>query len=240
VRRPDARSAAEDTRGAVFVELLIVALPLLVAFLLLVQMSMAFMTSLVVQHAANAAARAAVVAAAEDPSVAPPFDELDQFLGALGSGPVPAGGSDHVLRTVRNAAAMRLMAISPPFQTGTQSRTVRRALARPEGMQLRGPAAYVRRAVGVTFPGGQPTTGNGDISVTVSYLMECSIPLGDYFVCDDPGGLSVNSALNHTDLRQGTRRYALMQATATLPLQGRVARGAGRGVADDPFRLADP
>jgi hypothetical protein len=64
---PAARDLLRSTGGAVYVEFLIVFMPFFVFFLCLWQLSILFYATLVVDHAAFAAARAAAVVAAECP-----------------------------------------------------------------------------------------------------------------------------------------------------------------------------
>lgn len=63
------RTAAlrDDTRGAVYVEFLIVLMPVFVLFLGLLQLSLLFSAKLLVEHAATEGARAAAVVFGDDP-----------------------------------------------------------------------------------------------------------------------------------------------------------------------------
>ncbi|MBO6934820.1 MAG: pilus assembly protein [Deltaproteobacteria bacterium] len=61
------RSLADDQRAAVYVEFLVVFMPLFMLFLGLTQTSLLFTGKIVVQHAADAACRSAIVVLPDDP-----------------------------------------------------------------------------------------------------------------------------------------------------------------------------
>ena len=113
-----ARTLVDDRRGAVYVEFLIVFLPLLVLFMSLVQLAFVEVANLVTKHAAVAACRAAIVVLPDNP----------QFY--------PSGDQNHAegdrLDAIKAAARARLLAVSvnpqvdvtfPSSAGGTDSKT---------------------------------------------------------------------------------------------------------------------
>lgn len=92
---------SRDVRGAVYVEFLIVFLPLFVFFMSLVQFAFVQVANLVTKHAAVQAARAAIVVLPDDPA----------FYGN-----VPVNKATGERKTVIEAAARgRLLAVSAGF-----------------------------------------------------------------------------------------------------------------------------
>jgi len=89
---------ARDRRGAVYVEFLIVFLPLFVFFMSLVQLAFVVTANLVTKHAAVTAARAAIVVLPDDPSY-------------YGDVKVNTASGER-LNAIRTAARARLMAVS--------------------------------------------------------------------------------------------------------------------------------
>jgi hypothetical protein len=189
------RTIANDTRGAIHVEFLIVLFPVLLTFLFLIQLSHAFIAKLAVQHAANSAARSAIVVLAEeedDPARIPTGDELSALVPGAGSG---GGGA---MRSIENAAAIRLLSVSPPLASvSTARRDVRSALGGADGTFLTSSAQYARRAVDVQVTPRTPTAGD-TVRVEVTY----------WFDCAPPGVAS-------------SHRFIQMKAISELPYQGR-------------------
>lgn len=68
INRDDSKELLRDARGAVYVEFLIVFLPLFVMFMSLVQLAFVQVANLVTKHAAVQAARAAIVVLPDDPA----------------------------------------------------------------------------------------------------------------------------------------------------------------------------
>jgi hypothetical protein len=68
IDRDDTKNLTRDARGAVYVEFLIVFLPLFVMFMSLVQFAFVQTANLVTKHAAVQAARAAIVVLPDDPA----------------------------------------------------------------------------------------------------------------------------------------------------------------------------
>ncbi|MET0413967.1 MAG: hypothetical protein ABW217_21840 [Polyangiaceae bacterium] len=72
---------ARDTRGALFVEHLIAFLPVMYFFLATWQLMELFVADLIVQRAANAAVRAAVVVLPDDPNAFGRDGDINKFQG---------------------------------------------------------------------------------------------------------------------------------------------------------------
>jgi Flp pilus assembly protein TadG len=92
------RGLRKDARGAVYVEFLIVFLPLFVMFMSLVQLAFVSVANLVAKHAAYSACRAAIVVLPDDPAF---------------YGDVPVNKADGArLTAIQAAAKARLLAVS--------------------------------------------------------------------------------------------------------------------------------
>lgn len=88
---------ALGTRGAVYVEYLISFVPVFIMFLGVIQLSLMYAARVEVQHAANTAARAAIVVLDEDPQYYGGAPRLTLVNGAGGGGfGMPGGGGDKV------------------------------------------------------------------------------------------------------------------------------------------------
>ncbi|MFT5356395.1 MAG: hypothetical protein ACI9KE_003620 [Polyangiales bacterium] len=129
------RKLADDDRAAVYVEFLVVFMPLWMLFLVLIQTSMLFTAKLVVGHASYRAARSAVVVLPDDPANYNDnpvnrieFDEVESsdlipdvlsslasFLGIRIPGNFLAKGNSR-LNMIRLATALPLLALAPPPQ----------------------------------------------------------------------------------------------------------------------------
>ncbi len=120
-------------------------------------------------------------------------------LGSAGgvSGGSSGGGSDGAsgerLSAIRSAASIPLLAVSPSFSQLMGSESVYAAIGgNPAERGLTGAALYNRTAVAVTFPtergGSEFKTDyedNEDVTVRVTYLFHCAVPLVNRIMCDD-------------------------------------------------------
>lgn len=120
-------------------------------------------------------------------------------LGGAGgiSGGSSGGGSDGAsgerLSAIRSAASIPLLAVSPSFSQLMGSESVYSAIGgNPAERGLTGAALYNRTAVAVTFPterGGSAFKtdyeDNEDVTVRVTYLFHCAVPLVSRIMCDD-------------------------------------------------------
>lgn len=128
------QSLAADTGGAVYVEFILSFIPLLFLFMGILQMAMLFAASIVVQHAAVTATRAAAVVLDDDPDRYSDQDRLtvvgresggspeEGALGGVfgggggGGGSVGAGSPSGSARfsAIRYAAMVPLITVTPP------------------------------------------------------------------------------------------------------------------------------
>lgn len=171
------RTLGRDTGGAVYVEFLLAFIPLFFMFLGMLQMGLLYGASLVVQHSANVAARAAIVVMDDDPQY---YDDearrelqtsasgmssfingansiIGSIFGMSSSGPQWTGGAR--LQAIEFAASMPLLPLSPSLGSIArlpQDESVRGALGMtgldsPEARVAWG-LVYNRMALRVTFP----------------------------------------------------------------------------------------
>ena len=174
------RSLKSDTRAAVYVEFLVVFMPVFTLWLGMTQIGMLFAGDVIVQHAADAAARSAIVVLPDDPAryggpEESPKNTIDWsdsgssedsdpsgLAGILGGlrDAVPMTG-DARLNTIRRAAYKPLLGISPtPSQIGNldSSQNVRSAVGGAPTRLVTG-IVYNLAAVSVTFPSAPGASG---------------------------------------------------------------------------------
>jgi len=239
---PHARPGTLGTRGAVFVEHLLIFLPLFILFLGAVQLALIQAADIQVAHAANTAARAAIVVLDDDPMYyggAPRMRVTGSaggfsiggairgaIGGALGGGDTEAEllrrlglGSAGLSRlggglggglgslpgmpnaryaAIRDAASIPLLSMSPNMQELVDDPSVYAAIGGTQADRaLTGAAFYNKFAVAVTFPGSPGSmgfvsdfSGSDEITVRVTYLYRCSLPLVSRIVCRDFGSLA--------------------------------------------------
>ena len=240
-----------DRRGSINVEFLVVILPFLMLILGIIQLVMLYVAATLTQHAANEAVRAAVVVLDDDPRyyggaprnqlhggalASDPVDDTIERFG-LGGGPSATITGSARLQAIRGAASIPLLAISPPV-TPSEKSSVADVIGggRPDS-HAGGSARYNRSAVAVTFPEGPGATTlrdrfdiDDDVTVRVTYLYHCGVPLVRYVMCDSPG--EVMHSAKAAELRHAERpwasellglsdaRFLVIQAEATLPNHG--------------------
>lgn len=230
-------SVLRDTRGAAYVEFLIAFIPVFLLFLGMLQAALLYGANLVVSHAATSAARSAVVVLPDDPRRygdepvnvvdysgvgGSTGDAISGFFDGfgLGGGAPPAAGTagSARLNAIRSAASMPLLAVSPSFEQLVSEPTVYRAVGgNPGSRAATGAALYNRAALSVTFP-ERPSSRrfrtrfgpDEDVTVRVTYLFHCGVPLASWYMCDD-----------YLSLRGGVPRAALED----------LARGTASGTA---------
>lgn len=157
-----------DERGAAFFELLVVFVPLWTFALCVLQLALVAQADLVVQHAADSAARSAVVVLPDDPTV---YDGEPQM-----------SSEGQRLQAIRRAAATPLTPLSPRVETPGSSPTLRGALGDPASIATS--EVYLSSALEVTFPSATGGTVVGpEVTVRVSYLYACGVPLARRLVC---------------------------------------------------------
>lgn len=211
-----------DNKGAVYVEFLLVFPPIFLLFLVILQSAMLRATDIGVRHAASGAARSAIVVLPDDPiaynnevkdQIKMDSDCSEGFsgkfrkvLGKLGmesfdvpkSGKCPGGER---LAAIRFGAIMRMLPFSPnPKNILPAALSEGLGTLGPSGW-LAGAAAYSYGATAVTFPeepgSAKPkedlTWGHQDeVTVRVSYLAHCGIPIARFFMCDSSYSLAAN------------------------------------------------
>jgi Flp pilus assembly protein TadG len=224
-----------DRHGAAYVEFLVVIGPFLVLVLGLTQLGLLYGADLLVAHAAGKAARAAIVILPDDHEDADyggePLNQVSAGQGLSGYMMAPAGGR---LAAIRDAARLTLSPIGPSLDSVNPG-SVAGALIQPSGVSLlSGLVGWTSLAVAVCFPdgeGGFATTfePRGPVTVRVTYLFRCAVPLGRDLLCGGIGDLSPDQAgallqnggsLPGIVTLAGWRVIAL-EAERTLPNQGR-------------------
>ena len=211
-----------DCGGVIFVEVLISFVPLWTLFLCAVQLAFISQANLTVKHAADSAARSAVVVLPDDPeeyggeqemSVARNSVTAADVAGALGRmGSLLQGGattrsvaaalSDRVLlnlgrsrlNTIRLAAHVPLMPLAP-VNVGHDDNP---SLAKTVGgtRKLLSALYYQPFAVAVTFPGLTEDVATGpEITVRVTYAYQCTVPLARRILCRAADDLDGREAL---------------------------------------------
>ena len=245
------RSRTRDTRGAVYVELLIVLIPLVIFVLALIQTALMYVGKVVVQRAANSAARAAVVILDDDPRYynnAPRNsltggssrfnDPVTGFIGWLGQPPTPsfAAGDSPRLQDIRAAASLPLIAVSPSLESLIGSRSVTNAIGAGQTDSLGADAAlYTRGAVAVTFPTSpgassyRTSFGNeDDVTVRVTYLFHCGVPLVRHMMCESVpsirSGVSLDAVYDLEQVSSSSSSTPAEIASAVRRLQTRTNR----------------
>ena len=208
-------SVARDLRGAVYVEFLLVFLPVFLLFLCILELGFLYTGRLVAQHAATRAARAAVVILDDDPAfyggearnrVDPNGtttnpSAVEAFLDGSGYGSgasAPRGAAR--FRDIRSAASIPFLAVAPSAAQLNDDDSVRNAIGLGPDRAMSGAQRYNEAALAVTFPTAPGansfrTTFTEDevITVRVTYLMHCSVPLVPVLMCDEPSGLDLQA-----------------------------------------------
>jgi len=239
-----------DLRGAVYVEFLLVFMPVFLLFLAIVELGFVYAARLVVQHASTRAVRAAVVVLDDDPALyggaprgrvdlggsAPQPSPLDAFMtgAGLGNGGTDAAGGAR-FRDIRTAASIPLLAVAPTataLEGGEDNIAV--AIGDGDERAIEGAQRYNRLALAVTFP---PAPGSSStrtqfgadelVTVRVTYLFRCSVPLVSRIMCDGPTGVAAK--LTASELGQiaplalpgaDGARYLILRGEASLRNQG--------------------
>jgi TadE-like protein len=240
----------KGARGAVYVEFLLVFMPVFLLFLAVVELGQVYAARLVVQHAATRAARAAVVILDDDPAryggerrgevdlggSADTPSPMAAFMTAsgLGSAGAEAGGGDR-FRDIRTAASIPLLAVSPTAAALEGESSIATAIGRGSERAAEGSRRYHQRALAVTFPveprasSFRTAFGKEDqVTVRVTYLFHCGVPLVARLMCDGPSGVGgkLSSAeqaqidLDFLETRFAGARFLVLRGEATLRNQG--------------------
>ncbi len=155
-------NTAGRQRGVVYVEFLIVFLPVLTVILGIIQLSFIYVGKAVTQRSANAGVRAAVVVLDDDP----------RYYG--GAARDSATGAR--LTTIEEAAAIPLMSLS------AARGTVERAIGNGESGASAN-LAYALAHLHLSFPGGSSVGRESDVTVRVHFDFNCGVPLGRLVLC---------------------------------------------------------
>ena len=208
----EVESLAKDERGAAYAEFLIAFPLVLILFLCLVQLSLMYVGKLAVRHAANRAARAAVVVLPDHPRYydGEAINQIDYDgsgsdsgaeggfagMGAIPGGSVVAGSGSSRLRAIRSAAYIPLTPLSPSLDAVLGEQSVASAFDRGAADIAAGALTYNRGAVSVTFP-SEPAgmefresfEPREQVTTRVTYLYHCGVPIVNRFMCHSFLGL---------------------------------------------------
>ncbi len=225
----------EHEEGAAYVEFLVAFMPMFMMFLAMFQLGLMYAAKLTVGHAANRAARAAVVVLPDHPDRygGDPINRVSYFGAGLapsaiqgvgsvlnywgvtsGGGSSTDGNGSARLRAIRAAASMPLIGVSPSLSAMDEKQTVVRSVGgNPWGRLGTGLVLYNRAAVSVTFPRGprqmrfkQSWNRNENVTTRVTYLFHCGVPIVSKWMCHDYGELL--SSVPSVILEQVVRRVA--------------------------------
>jgi hypothetical protein len=137
------------------------------------------------------------------------------------------------MRTIRRAAWVPLIPISPSSQVYTREHTVRNAIESGVG-KVAASAAYASASTAVTFyaePGSTEMIWAFEprqpITTRVTHLYHCSVPLARMVFCDSRAAVesdeAVRAELSQTSggtLSLSSGRFMVLRAESTMPNQG--------------------
>jgi hypothetical protein len=245
-----ARLSDSNERGAVYVEFLIAFFPIFLIFLAVCQLALVAAAETIVRHSAFAAVRSAIVVleASPDQFDGAPRGNLSQgqprvvpgaeeVLGKLGftvettveaTTKLPQVGARMV--PIQTAALVPLLPLAPRADPATDS--VMASIVAATKNQLPFALKYSRAATRVTLHdapddaslANEPIKANANVTVRVSYLFHCTVPLVRVLMCRGFDAVTTaNPDYPMEQLKQlvGTDdRFKLLSAEATLPNQG--------------------
>lgn len=229
-------ATTSDERGVVYVEFLFAFVPLFLLFLGICQLALLHTARLIVQHAAFAAARSAIVVLHESPDSydgaerghlsrgrADAHAGIDGMLARMGLLPVTgllsnpselSGGFVGFLASVisgtvkrqqgarmapiRAAAYMPLIPLAPRASTPTLSASVDAGIVNDVSAALN----YTKAASVITIQAGpgspdlaaDPIDANAAVTVRVTYVYECGVPIVRGLVCSSLESLLTQKA----------------------------------------------
>lgn len=209
--------------GAVYVEFLIAFFPVFLLFLGTVQLAFVRGAQLVVREAAARACRTAIVILDDDPArhstprgslsgpAAAPgfFSRMQNFLGLSESAEQGPAGSR--LAAIRKTAYVPLAALSPPMDwvmgtLGESASNLNNAVTTDAARfalgfgvyNLTGAIVTLRDAPGSDELASDPLAPDAKVTVHVTYLYYCAVPLVSALICDSMmsllGGSTGNTA----------------------------------------------
>ena len=203
-----------DEHGAIYVEFLIAFFPMFLFFLCLVQLTLLYAADLVVDHAATRAVRTAIVVLDDERNFyggsalgvltdgSEDERNIDSLFALLGmqDGPDrrhgPSAGAR--MQTIRNAAYVPLAALAPnpaafaPFLNGALGREFVTGQAGDVARFAFGFGFYNRIASMITLRAEAGSddvildrfSGEGKVTVRVTYLFMCAIPGAAVILCE--------------------------------------------------------
>ncbi len=205
-------SPHSDTRGVVYVEFLIAFIPVFLLFLSICQLALIAAAKLVVCHAANTAARSAIVVL-EDPvddyKGAPRgnltkgssdnwgwylpigYENYGCFAGPAG-GPYSSGTGAR-MSAIRTAAVLPLFVLAPKASVlSSNTDSLQGGLVASTAAQLGFAYCYTNAATSVTLMrdetsdvlASEPIDSKGSVTARVAYIYHCSIPIARGFMCN--------------------------------------------------------
>ncbi len=205
------RRKVRAERGAVYVETILCLVPLLTLFFGVVQLAFVASARLVVRHAAAQGARAAVVLLEDEPKhfdKAPRGDLVQGHSSGVASGlraalsQVAAVGTDSEasspqggarLQAIREAVYVPLAVLAPSsnFLTSQGGSLSSELGSSPMLRFALGELVYSRGAASVTLraaPGSDQVSdkvgAHDDVTVHVTYLFHCGVPLASFLICN--------------------------------------------------------
>jgi hypothetical protein len=203
-----------DEAGAVYVEFLMAFLPVFLLFLGTVQLAFVRGAQLVVREAAARACRTAIVIVDDDPArhstprgalsgAAPEpgfFGRLQNLLSL--AEPTEQGPAGTRLASIRQAAYVPLAALSPPVDwllgtLGASAGDLQDAVTTEAtrfglgfgAYNLTGAIVTLRDAPGSDELASDPVAPDAKVTVHVTYLYYCAVPLVSALICDSLPGL---------------------------------------------------
>lgn len=248
-------------RGAVYVEFLIVFMPLFFLFLTVCQFALLAAARLVVQHAALSGARSAIVILEDDPNHfggaargslskgnTTTTPSIEQVLASLSGLPTWAASSVQAqgpqqgprMAPIREAVEFPLLALAPREDTVSrpQDGSVASSLGASAAGQIMFALGYTRAAAVITVHlsgsdelAPDPVDPNAAISVHVTYLYTCGVPLVRALICRSLDSLlgTPQSRSSFWSLFGGGSRTPLGKRFELAEDPGGLERIAGRG-----------
>lgn len=234
---------AGDTRGAVYIEFILAFMPVFLLFLGTVQLGLAAVARIVVQHAATRAVRTAVVVLEDDPK-----EYRDAPRGDLeaGADAWEASAADVLRKAGGRGERARQESSEDGPQQGARMKAIRFAARAPLAILapthepskdvagvleigIRTASAYTQAASTITIQDGPgsdllaraqvPSDHGATVTVRVSYLYTCGVPVMRRVLCNSPRDLGIQEQWKRARLPD-TARLQRMVAEATLPNQG--------------------
>jgi hypothetical protein len=154
------------------------------------------------------------------------------FMAGTGLGNAAALAGSARFRDIRSAASIPLLAVAPSASALDQEESLRSAIGTGRSRATTGAQRYNEAALAVTFPSApgadsfRTRFGTDDmVTVRVTYLMHCSVPLVPVLMCRDTSNLGLSSdEAQQLDLGYlaslSSPRYQVLRAEATLRNQG--------------------